>query len=629
MKSKVGKRIVDNGESKVRLTPLEDNFALCTMLQINLQGRSIGAYVLRKGVDNFLIQFGFECVGIHSTLRTEQIDPIFDAIESGLKDLPEGERLTIHLSSFTDDTTRQQQLKNLSDRVVCQQDYRAPNRELQYLLIGERCRTQQLTLGGVRKPKTLLLYCTYTIETNSTGTSDAIEKVLSKFERSWKSFTGEINEIQFFRIERLLQTSFTDGFQLWEQLLSNKMGLDIRSLSAEKLWSILWQRFNKTPSRPIPQLLVLDDEGLREEIYSDVAPTSLLMESESSIPVADRRWVHLQEKYIAALTFVAKPGGWVDKERQLRYLWEVLSRERIYDTEIYCQLMRANETLVKTNMQRLTKQANTSATIAQDKNSVDVKSLLNIKKSVAAQEELYEGAVPIHTATVFLLHRKSREQLDEACRYLQSCFLRPAWVVRETEYTWRIWLQTLPIVWERLMTAPFNRRLVYLSSEIPGLMPLVRTKAGDDSGLELIAQEGGTPVFLDLYNQHKNLGLFATTRAGKSVLASGILTQALANGMPVVAMDYPKPDGTSTFTDYTQFMGKDGAYFDIGKESSNLFELPNLRSLPPKLQQERFEDYKDFLATAILAMVVGNRRGSVVPNRKCLRTQCVLSLLWL
>jgi hypothetical protein len=192
------------------------------------------------------------------------------------------------------------------------------------------------------------------------------------------------------------------------------------------------------------------------------------MESESSIPIADRRWVHLQEKYIAALTFADKPGGWIDKERQMRYLWEVLSRERVYDTEIYCQLMRASETLVKTNMQRLTKQANTSAAIAQNKNSVDVKSLLNIKKSVAAQEELYEGAVPIHVATVFLVYRKTREQLDEACRYLQSCFLRPAWVVRETEYPWRIWLQTLPIVWERLMTAPFNRRLLYLSVKVPG-----------------------------------------------------------------------------------------------------------------------------------------------------------------
>jgi hypothetical protein len=212
-KSKVGKKVVDNGEQRVRLTPLEDSFALVTMLQINLQGRSVGAYLLRKGIDNYLIQFGFECTGVHSTIRTEQIDPVFNAIESGLKDLPPGERLTIRLSSFTDDTNRQQQLENLSKT--------SPNKELQFLLMGERCRTQQLTSKGVRKPKKLRLYCTYTVETSSTGTTDAIEKILSKVERSWKSFTGEINELQFIAIERLIHTSFTDGYQLWEQLISN------------------------------------------------------------------------------------------------------------------------------------------------------------------------------------------------------------------------------------------------------------------------------------------------------------------------------------------------------------------------------------------------------------------------
>ncbi len=93
---------------------------------------------LRNSID----KYNFECPGIHSTLRNEQIDPVFDAIESGLKDLPDGERLSIHLSSFTDDTVRQQQLQDLSDI--------APNKELQYLLMGERCRTQQLTNQGIR-----------------------------------------------------------------------------------------------------------------------------------------------------------------------------------------------------------------------------------------------------------------------------------------------------------------------------------------------------------------------------------------------------------------------------------------------------------------------------------------------
>lgn len=597
-------KLVENGNTKIRFTALEKAIELRSMLQINLQGRSLGAYVLHDGKDNnnFTIKFGFECRGIHHTLRTEQIDPVFDAIVSGLKDLPSEENLTINLSSFTDDISRQEQLQKLVDS--------APNTELKYLLIGEKCRIQQLTQQGIRKPKTLRLFCTYTVNPDTTNSKDVSEQILSKIESYWKTFTGEIDKIQFDRIEQIFLSSFTEGFQNWEQLLSNKMGLDIRPYDSQELWDILWYRFNKTSPRSIPQLLILDENGLREEVYSDVSPCSMLMESEDSIPIADRRWVNLQKKYIAALTIADKPAGWEDKDSQLKYLWDLVSRDRVYDIEIFSQITRANENLVKTNMQRLTKQSNTNATLANQKNSIDVKSLMNIQESVEAQQALYSGAIPIHTATVFLLYRSRQSDLEDACNYLESCFLRPAWVIRENEYTWRVWLQTLPIVRQRLMATPFNRRIVYLNEEVPGLIPLVKTKTIDKSGFELVATEGGTPIFLNLYTEHKNLGLFATTRAGKSVMASGILTQALAHGMPVVAMDYPKPDGTSTFTDYTKFMGVDGAYFDIGKESSNLFELPDLSALPSQLQEERFSDYKDFLATALLAMIIGNNNAN-------------------
>ncbi len=601
-KNKIGKQKVDNGETQVRATPFEDEFQLVSMVRIELRGKRIGAYLLKKRENGYMLQFGFECQGIHTTLRSEQVEPIFDAIEASLKDLPEKERLTIHLGSFTSDAARQAQLKDL-----CQQ---APNSELRYLLVSDRKRVQELTDMGVRKPKFLRLYSTYTVEPDTEGTADLIEKTLAKVERYWKKFTGEFQQLQYIRVEKLIYSSFTDGYQIWEQLLANKMGLDIRPLTDEELWLHLWQRFNDAPPIPIPQLLVLNEDGLREQFYSEVHPVTLLMASHASVPVADRRWVNVNGKYMGVLTFVDKPGGWVSKESQLRYLWDnVMRREDTYDTEIYCQMMRANDTLVKTNMQRITKQSNVSAQLAKEQNSVDVGSLLKVEDAVAAQAELYRGAVTIHTAVVFLVYRRTRSELDDACRTLESLFLRPAWVLRETEYPWKIWLQTFPICWDRLLTAPFNRRLPYLSSEAPGFMPLVRTRSGDNCGFELIAEEGGTPVFLNLFTQHKNLGFFGTTRSGKSVTAAGIITQALAYRMPVVAMDYPKPDGTSTFTDYTYFMGKDGAYFDIGKESSNLFELPDLSTLDPKLQLERFEDYKEFLVSALMAMVVGTKRG--------------------
>jgi hypothetical protein len=590
MKQKIGKQSVSIAGSETRLTPFEDALHLATMLRISLNGRDIGAYILSKGTqkNRFCFVFGFDCQGIHTTLTSEQIETIFNNLEAGLKDIPLGERMTWHLGAFSSDEERQKQLTSLIKQ--------ASSKDIKYLLMSERARSKELTVSGIRKPKFLRVYVTYTIETDSTNADDWIEKLLAKAEMWWLKFKGELTELENQRLETIITNAYKQGFCRWEQVLSNQMGLDVRALTAEELWGDLWRRFNNTLPIDVPQLITLDENGLCEQVNSDLASSKLLLENlhsttllmESDVPSADRRWLHLNNHYIGVLTFLEKPGGWPNKSAQLRYLWELLARESMVDTEIFCELTAANSTLVKTALQRVLKQSNTTALMAQEKNrTIDVNAQLKLKKSVTAQEQLYEGAVPIYNGIAILVHRPSLEQLEQATRYIENCFQRPAKVIRETEYAWKIWLQTLPIVWE-------------------GLMPLVLTKAGDKQGFELIAEEGGSPVHIDLFRQHKNLALFATTRAGKSVLVSGILTQALAHGIPVVALDFPKPDGTSTFTDYTDFMGRNGAYFDISKQANNLFEQPDLRLLNPEQQQDRFLDYTAFLESALMTMVLGS-----------------------
>lgn len=624
MKQKIGKQSLSVAGKESRLTPFEDALHLATMLRVALDGRDIGAYILNKETqkDKFCFVFGFECRGIHTTLRAEQINTIFNNIESGLKDIPEGEKMTLHIGSFSSDRKRQTELGDLVRRT--------PSRDLKYLLTAERARIQELTNAGIRKPKFLKIYVTYTIEPNAAKADDWIEKLLAQAEGWWLQFKGELTEVQNQRIETLIFNAYEQGFSRWEQLLSNKMGLDVKPLNAEELWQEIWQRFNDTPAIEIPQLLHLDENGLHEQVNSDLNSTKLLLENihsttllmESNVPCADRRWVNVKNRYVGALTFLEKPGGWPNKFAQLRYLWELLARESVVDTEIFCELTAANQALVKTTLQRVLKQSNMTALMAQEKSkTIDVNAQLKLKKSVAAQEQLYEGAVPIYTSIAIFVHRPTVAELDTATRYIENCFQRPAQVIREIEYAWKIWLQSLPIVWEGLLVKPFNRRQLYLTSEVPGLMPLVLTKSGDKYGFELVAEEGGTPIHLDLFNQHKNLALFATTRAGKSVLVSGILTQALAHGIPVVALDFPKPDGSSTFTDYTEFMEGNGAYFDISKQSNNLFEQPDLRSLTPEEQRDRLLDYTGFLESALMTMVL----GSSTENQ--LLSQTVRSLL--
>ncbi len=587
------------GKRKLELKPFEDELALSTMIQIKLWGWHTGAYVLTQGNDTKQAQikfiFGFDCKGIHSNLPHDQVDKIFDNIESGYKDIPQGERITFHLAAFSSDQERQEQLARLVEN--------APSTELKFLLTGERARVQELTRRGLREPKSLRLYVSYTIEPGAQGTQDWIEKLLARGIKFWRRFKGEPQEFQHKQLKDIAEKAFKDGWQRWFNLLTNNMGLQVRPLTEVELWETLWKRFNTTKAEPIPQLLILDEQGLREQINSEVHPATLLISQ--SQPFADREWVKNKDRYVGALTFLSKPGGWTNKLSQLRYLWDIIARDEVVDTEIFCQLTPANQAIVKNDTQRLMKQSNVITITANQKKSIDVAAQVRVKRMVAAQEQMYQGDTAVKASVVILVHRNTIETLQSSTSYLEAFFKAPAKVVREREYAWKLWLDTLPIVWNQQLTRPFDRRQTYFTSEVPGLTPLVCTRTTDTEGLELIAEDGGTPIFLDVFTQHRNLGIFGTTRSGKSVLVAGILTQALARGWPVVALDFPKEDGSSTFSDYTQFMAERGAYFDISKQCNNLFEIPDLRRLPLETQTERLEDYKDFLLSALLTMIVG------------------------
>ena len=607
MKPKLGKQRVTvierNTKHTVTQTAFEDFNNLEGFAQINMKGRSIGAALLQKGKNRFSFVFGFKAKGVHDTLKPDQVQPTLDKFESALKELPPGERLTVHLRSFTADSDRQAEL----DHLLCS----APSSELRLLLMSEKARAQELKTSGTRKPKSLYLYATYTIEPNQKATNDAdwIEKALAKGVEFWDLFKGNGDQVMQERFETMLYRAFSEGYLRWEHLLNIKMGLDIKPMDVQDIWEQVWFRFNDAAAPPVPQHLVFTGRKLQEVIQNDVHAVSVLTQGEhgySNIPEADRRWLKVKGKYVAALAFNAKPGGFLNMQEQLRYLWNVLCRPHVVDTEIFCQLSTRNSTVVRTNMQRILKQSNVAAQMAQESRSIDVAAQVKVRRSIQAQEKLYEGAVPVSVATVFLVHRNTPEQLDEACAALSDCFLLPAKVIREIEIAWRVWLQTLPIAWEKLLGAPFKRQLTYLTSEAPGLIPLTLTNPGNATGFELIADEGGSPVRIDFIKEHRNIAVFGTTRSGKSVAVSGMMSQFLAEGYPIVCLDYPKPDGTSTFTDYADFLKPQAAYFDIGRESNNLFEMPDLRhlNLSEEKLQERFEEYRSFLEGAIVTMVL-------------------------
>jgi hypothetical protein len=601
-------QVVNNGQEKLRLLPFENEIPCEAIVKFQMRDRVTAAYLLRQGgkkSESFQFVFGFETKGVHTTLRSGQVDPIFDGIESGLKDLLPGEKFTIHFGSFSNDEVRQRQL---SDLVL-----KTNNARLQFLLLAEKKRSEQLTKRGLRKPKSLRFYVTYTINANTIHASDWIEKILAYGESYWTKFIGTAGALQEAEYEEMMERAFSDGFMRWEQLLSTKMGLTVEPMGPEQLWAALWERFNEDAPPEIPQLTVFDGSEISEVVNSEVHLTSHLFPSQDKVPYADRAFVHVKGKYAAPLVFIDKPGGWVSKESELRYLWDIFARDAVYDTECFCQLTRANDGIVKENMSRVMRQSIAAQNNSAKSANIDVGASIRQRKSIDAQEALYEGSLPLQVGVVLVVHRSTLNDLDAACRYLQNCFRRPAWVDRECEYAWKIWLQTLPTTWEKMLATPFDRRLIYLTGEAPAFMSLVQPVPIDKNGLELVSDEGGVPVHLDLYQQHRNIALFATTRAGKSVMVAGMLVPALAQGIPVIIMDFPPSDTASTFKDFTNYVG--GAYFDIGKEANNLLEIPDLSAFSAKEREERMVDYKEFLATALMMMVFGAGEAQTTADR--------------
>ncbi len=595
------------GNKRYQFKPFEDESQLECLCKLTLRGRNVGAYLLRTG-GTLSFVFGFQAAGIHPLLSTGQAEVTLSRLEDGLKGFRPGERLRIHLRSFASDDDRQQELETLINS--------SRSLETQFLLLAQQRSTHELTLRGERQPKQIYLFATYTLEPGE-HSKDRIEKLVAWVVAQYDTFKGLKARREQQHFQQVLTRAFTDGYLHWEQQLNTRMGLQATPMTAEQLWGYLWGQFNLSSPPQIPQCLTLEEvEGqlsLSEEIHEPHHAATVLIRGEHGRPThpkADREWVRVKHKFVGAVVLESKPPGFVSPEHQLYYLWQVFAR--FHDCEFVCELAAADHVMARMTLQRLTRQSYTAMHRATTLKDVDVASQMRAQKGVEAQERIFEGALPIWVSVLALLHRDDPETLSEACQQLANAFPQGDFI-RETEIAWSLWLKSLPIVEDWLLGD--GRKQMYLTNEAPGLMPLACTRPVDSRGLELITRQGNMPLQIDFVSKHRGILIFGETRSGKSVLASEIFVWAIANGMNVISLDYPKPDGTTTYTDLVKFFGNAGAYFDIGSESNNLFQIPDLRALPDKQRQERLDDYKEFLVKALDTMVMGTETEGQLGKR--------------
>jgi hypothetical protein len=594
-------------------TPVERLVDLVALGQVDSPDLRCGFYILQRG-RSYRCVFGFTSPGIHASLSPEAFAEAYAGLVTLGRELPAGGRLQLRLAAQVAGDERQAALAALRAR--------SPGAPVDWLLGGEVGRVAELVDNHRRRIFDLHLFASWS-EWSGAEARDWIDRGALFLQDWWFSFLGTADSEERTLLERLVARTAVHCRE-WLSRFGVSARLTVTPMQADELMAWAWRQLNASSPPAIPRLLRLGPEGFAEERSGDLAFASALCEVPPLL-APERVAVRAADgsaRHAAVMVWEEKPAGFAEPAQQLRYLWTLLARPEVRDTEVVVELTPLNSETSRDNAVRLQRQATAGLKLGQRQGKfVDVPQQMKLEEAADLEKSFIEGARPLYAAIAFIVWREDPGELADACRFIAHFYNRPARLVREVSYAWKLFFQALPFAWDGLLIAPFDRRLELLDEESPGFYPLVRIHGDDRDGVEFLSEEGHSPVWLDLYNRHRNLALFGTTRSGKSVLLEALMRHALARDIPVVAMDFPKPDGSSTFSDYTEFIG--GAYFDVGRHALNLFELPDLTALDPAVRRERLEEFQDFLVSALAAMVLGREGGDA------LLSQSVRSILQL
>lgn len=593
----------------------EDEIHLSEFIDFDLEYHA-GAFVLQKKLeDKHVFRFGFETSGIHSCLDETRFLQAFNKLEKGMKSLPFAENITISVSSFSESRNRIRQLQALLNKTN--------NPGIKLLLDSDVEKAQELCKRGIRQPKHLRIYVTYTpdrtYERHGKGWQDkwfekafgGIASVLNSASDKIQSAASKLNKKETERKNKeLFAKVYQSGFLSWRRHLQERLGLSVKPLTADQLWAELWDDFSDEPTPKIPQVIRVSRDardtsgtGIKYEVEENSSISAATILTKSSVPVDDDRWVRVNDRYVGCLTFVDKPAGWNSEREQLSYLWNVLNRDDSGDMRIICQISVDSEKSARKNLQRFSAQS--TAKQKSSKKGSDRMAVLKQGEAEAAEDKVLAGNIPLSVSVGLQVYRDSVRELEEACANTAAQFYAPAWVAREEKIAWRVWSQCLPTCADALLSnAMFDRRHVYATDESLGFTPVFTTGSPDIDGVELLAEDGSS-VFINLFDfgNPLNMALFASTRSGKSVLVATFLLHAMSHDIPIIAMDYPQGDGLSTFYDFTKIMGEDGAYYNIANECSNIFHQPDLSKVSPEKREVHQAQFVSALKHIVLSLM--------------------------
>jgi hypothetical protein len=596
-----------------KFAPFQDLCHLHSIAEVELGGHRFACLLLYDAnQDRWSAEIPFKLQGLHPQLYRAEVEEATASLQQGMAELLDGERLRFHTDCRSSIQRRKADLRTLSR--LTQMPATA------VMLLDEEVRMRELTEKGARQVWSQTVWATWSsTHTHEQGT-DAIGKAVLQLkqliDRRIRKVAGT-EEIHFQRFYlKLIRQIHDQGYVNWRNILETKARLNLEPMDAQELWEWLWYRFNQRKAPTLTQFIRVrsTDDGIRQRIppsgQKDLV--TLLLQGDrgrSSCPKHKQQHGYVYVNGLVGKVGVieAPPELWRNTRQQLKWIWDRLAQTWIRDTECVVEVTPKATWSTQDELEKMNRQSHFEAErAALYGTGQDVSASLQRQQAEQALMKLYEGQRPLLVACTFIVWRESERACDEAIAQLCNAF-GAAEAVVENDVCWRVWLETLPINAFPLLTrynAFSERRLVLDTETVAGFLPLTCPRDIHQRGVEFLNEEGGKPLYVDLFSGTGRVLITGTTGSGKSVLGWRFIADALAQNIPVVGIDLSS-GGDSTFQTAVQALGQHGAYVDILHEHLNLLEPPNLLNLEPADQLQRFKRWKDFVRQAIVAIAMG------------------------
>jgi Helicase HerA, central domain len=611
----------------------EKKFHFVTYGQIELDGKKVGFYLLRRGAQLMFI-FAWEVFGHDPSMTGEQAFSILNASNDALKGLP----ADIDLKCYQDITCSCEEYLLLQAELLTRDDLDPLSAEI----VKSRARRAiELSADGRLLHNKITIFAKYRVPLGGdyAVTQTWIDELLSYTQPLVGAVRGKDFDSQE-AWEKVIDFAYSHAYRKINFLLSDSkgFGLRVRTMSANDLFERDYLELHRPPVPEIPQYVVYGRNGLQDPVINDPGAHSLgvLFEPQAGYPATpsfDRHYAYfpIKNQYAAFIRFGRIGKFSPDKDNvsrgYLRHVFNILcgTHKPVHNCRLVSELTPDRSGFEIHQLDRIISNSVKREAKAAARQTVDVMAARRREEALEARNLLEDNKLPYWCSAGIWLYRDSLDQLDQDISALLHQ-LQDASVERVENHIDDAWYQGWSFEWEALLTKPNHRRQKYLSFQALPLVPTIKVKPINEKGVLLVTRELNTPLFLNIANEKNHTAIFAKTGTGKSNLMLDMIVEYILDNHQAVIFDFPRPDGSSTYTvliPLLQELGVKAAYHNVRESTMNIVEMPDLRHVSDPKEYKRqwgiaFHNQVELLC----AIVVGTTSHPDEGLIKSLLTRC-------